>query len=80
MFLKVLVIIIVRFGENNVFGPKYIDMYINFGGAWSHGFPYIFRLLFIKTINSTSFRLFFIGLIIKKLRKGGAFGARLRFF
>ena len=47
MFLKVLVIIIMRFDENNVSVPKY---YINFrrvkGGV--HGSPSIFGLLFIK--------------------------------
>ena len=41
-----------RFGENNVFGPKYIDIY-QFrgfvGGGGLHGPPYIFGLLFIKT-------------------------------
>ena len=42
-----------RFFENNVLCPKYIDIlyYMNFGGVWGdvHGPPYIFCLLFKKT-------------------------------
>ena len=42
-------IIIMRFGENNVLAPKYIDIY-QFRGFTGglHGPPYIFCLLFIK--------------------------------
>ena len=44
VFLKVLVIIILSFGENNVLGQKYIDIYRfqgfaegwGSGGAWSN--------------------------------------------
>ena len=54
-----------RFGENNVLCPKYIDIY-EFRGLQGdiHGSPYIFSLLFKKTekvqehdlqSNSTSF-------------------------
>ena len=85
---KVPVIIIMRFGENNVLGPKYIHIYKFRGwrvaGEGSHGPPYIFCLLFIKTeksarawpilkSNSTSFWLtkFLIRWIIKKLRNEG---------
>ena len=44
-------IIIMRFGENNVLGPKYINIYTfwGFAGEGLHGRPYIFCLLFIKT-------------------------------
>ena len=50
MFLKVPVIIILRFGVNNVLGSKYIDIY-QFRGLEGglHGSPNIFCLLFIKT-------------------------------
>ena len=44
-------IIIFRFGEGNVFGPIYIDIYIHFWdgrGDRVRGLPYISRLLFIK--------------------------------
>ena len=34
MFLKVPVIIIMRFGENNLLCPKYIDIY-EFQGVWA---------------------------------------------
>ena len=46
MFLKVPVIIIIRFGENDVL----VTIYINFGGGLGelHGSPYIFGLLFIS--------------------------------
>ena len=52
VFLKVLVIIIVRFGENNVLGPKYINIYKfwRFVGGVIHYMVHItFFLLFIKT-------------------------------
>ena len=51
MFLKVLVIIIMGFGENNVLGWKYIYIYQfqGFAGGGLHHPPYIFCLLFIKT-------------------------------
>ena len=50
VFLKVPVIIIIRFGENNVLGTIYIDIY-KFGGGRGevHGPPHIVFLLFIKT-------------------------------
>ena len=50
MLLKVPVIIIKRFGENNVLCPKYIDVY-EFRGEWgdAHIKPYIFRLLLKNT-------------------------------
>ena len=39
-----------RFGENNVLGPKYIDTYQFHGFVGGvTGPPYIFCLLFIKT-------------------------------
>ena len=47
MFLKLPVIIIIRFGENNVLGPIFIDMSLFRG--WVHGLLYISRFLFIKT-------------------------------
>ena len=49
-------IIIMRFGEKNVLGPKYIDIYLFQGfvgrGGGLHVPPYIFCLLFIKTEKS----------------------------
>ena len=45
-------IIIMRFGEYNVLGPKYINIYINFRGARGrglHGQPYSFCFVLIKT-------------------------------
>ena len=42
-------IIIMRFDENNVLGPKYINIYQFWGWEGLHGSPYIFCLLFIKT-------------------------------
>ena len=40
-----------RFGENNLLCPKYINIYINFDGYGGdvHGPPCIFYLLFKKT-------------------------------
>ena len=51
MFLKVPVMIVLRFGENNVVGPKYINIYEFWGGFEGdvHISPYIFCLLFKKT-------------------------------
>ena len=51
MFLKVPVIIIIRFGENNVLGTIYISIYINFGGGRGKYMVHLtlFCLLFIKT-------------------------------
>ena len=49
VFLKVPVMIIIRFGENNVFCPKYIDIYefwVVWGGCTYS--PDIFCLLFKK--------------------------------
>ena len=46
------VITIMRFGENNVLCPKYIDKHIWILGGMEgdiHGPPYIFCLLFKKT-------------------------------
>ena len=52
MFLKVPVIIILRFGENIVLGTIHIDIqYVNFGGGQG-GYmvhPTFLSLLFIKT-------------------------------
>ena len=50
MFLKVPVKIILRFGENNVLGPKDIDIYLflRFAEGVTRE-PYFFSLLFIKT-------------------------------
>ena len=48
-FLKIPVIIIIPFGENE-FEQIHIDMYQFRGWAgWVHGLPYISSLLFIKT-------------------------------
>ena len=44
MFLKVPMIIVIRFGENNVLGP----IYINFGEGWRHTW---FILYFLFTIH-----------------------------
>ena len=46
-------IIIIRFGENNVLGPKYIDIYdVSIsgvhGGVGLHGSPYIFLFIIHK--------------------------------
>ena len=51
MSLKVPVIIIMRFGENNVLCPKYINIYMNLEGYGLdvHIPPYIFCLLIKKT-------------------------------
>ena len=51
VFLKVPVIIIVRFGQNNVLETIYISIFVDFGGGWG---GYMVRLaflclLFIKT-------------------------------
>ena len=49
VFLKVPVIIIVRFGGNNVLCPKYMNIY-EFRGVWGDVYipPYIFCLLLKK--------------------------------
>ena len=40
VFLKVPVIIIIRFAEINVLGTIYIDIYLHFGTGWGiHGLP-----------------------------------------
>ena len=50
MFLKVPMMIIMRFGENNVLCPKYIDIYeFQVVRGAVHGPLYIFCLLFKKT-------------------------------
>ena len=51
VFLKVPVIIIMRFSENNVLGTIYINIYQFWGvcGGWLHGSHFIYCLLFIKT-------------------------------
>ena len=43
-------IIIMRFGENNVLCPKYIDIYMNFGGTGGdvHIPQYIFLFIIQK--------------------------------
>ena len=47
-------IIIMRFGKNNVLCPKYIDMYEFWGGTGDvYGPPYIFCSLFKKNGKST---------------------------
>ena len=46
-FLKVPVIIIIRFGEN-VFGPIFVYQHVSILSVF-HGLPYISSLLFIKT-------------------------------
>ena len=55
MFLKVPIIIIMRFGENNVLCPKYINIYEFGRGVWGdvHNPPYIFGLLLKKNRKST---------------------------
>ena len=87
-------IIIMRFVKNNVLCPKYIDLY-EFRGVWGdvHILPYIFSLLFKKTeevkehdlylnqiLHHFNFKKFFLGLIIKNLRKGGPWGPHSYFF
>ena len=92
-FLKVSVIIIMRFGENNVLGPKYINIY-EFGGRFGrdlHIPPYIFLFIIQKNAKSTRawpilklnstpfwFNFFFLGWIIKKLQKGAQGAQRNR--
>ena len=50
VFLKVPMIIIIRFSENNVLGTIYIEIYqFQRRARGEHGSPYIFCLLFIKT-------------------------------
>ena len=49
MFLKVPVIIIIRFGENNLLGTIYVDIYqFQRWARGLHGSPYVYCLLFIK--------------------------------
>ena len=49
VFLKVPVIIIMRFGENNVVEPKYIDVY-KFRGLAGRG-KYMVHLIFLFIIH-----------------------------
>ena len=46
MFLKVPVIIIRRFAENNILGPKYIDIY-KFGGLAGGGGNMVHHVFFV---------------------------------
>ena len=48
-----------RFGKNNVLGPKYIDIY-EFWGVWGdiHIPPYIFGLLFKKNEKVPEYDLY----------------------
>ena len=54
MFLKVPVIIIMRFGENNILCPKYINIY-EFGGV-GVGMYIFHRFLFFPRTNNKTFR------------------------
>ena len=50
VFLKLPVIIIMKFGENNVLGRIHINIHISVGfDSGLHGSAYIFCLLFINT-------------------------------
>ena len=51
VFLKVSVIIIIRFGKNNVLGT----IYINFGGGrrGEYGSPFIFLFIIHKNVKIT---------------------------
>ena len=85
-------IIIMRFGENNVLCPKYIDIY-EFGGVWGdvHITPYIFCLLFTNMEKVEEHDLYLNQIIHyfylkknrmmnnKNLTKRGAQAARLLF-
>ena len=55
MFLKVPVIIVMRFGENNVLCPKYIDTY-EFRGVWEGCTYSTVHFLFIIQRNRKSTR------------------------
>ena len=94
VFLKVPVIII-RFGENNVFWPIYINMYQFPGleGGGINGSPCIYRLLFIKVeklqehdlsynqiLHIFLSNMFFSSVNNTKLTKRKAWGAPLNFF
>ena len=92
MFLKYPEIILMRFGENNVLCPKYIDIY-EFRGLRVdiHFPPYIFCLLFKKTekvqehdlyLNQIlhHFDFFFRRMYNKNLGKGGSTGPHSYFF
>ena len=53
VFLKVLMMITMIFGENNVLGPKYIDI-MNFGGwqrGWGEEYVVFLNFLFIVHKN-----------------------------
>ena len=52
--------IIIKFGENNVLGTIYINIYHFplWAGGELHGAPYIFCLLFIKTENEQEHGLY----------------------
>ena len=93
MFPKVPVIVITRFGENNVLCPKYIGICEFWGvqGGEVHIPPYIFCLLFKKTEKYKSMTYtkiqFYIILIFffqrinnKKITKRGPRGPRTYFF
>ena len=90
MFLKVPVIIIMRFGENNVLCPKYIDIY-EFGGVQGGCTYSTVHFLFIikkkekkyKCMTYTKIKfyiiLFFPRMNNKNFRKRGPQGAPLLF-
>ena len=64
VFLKVPVVIMIRFGENNVLGPIYIDIYINFdvglGGGGRTWFTLtLLCVLFIKKTKNYK-RLYYL--------------------
>ena len=60
-------IVIMRFDENNVLCPKYIDIY-EFRGVWGgvHCPPYIFCLLFKKTEKVQKHDLYLNQILISK--------------
>ena len=55
MFLKVPMIIIMRFGENNVLGPKYIDIYEFGGGTGGRTYSTVHFLFIQKNYESMTY-------------------------
>ena len=93
MFLKLPAIIILRFGENNVLFPKYIDIYEFQRGMWGCMWSTIHFLFFIQKngkstrawlilkSNSTSFwfKTFFPRMNNRKFKKRVSQGAQVLF-
>ena len=85
MFLKVPVIIIIRFGENNVLCPKYINIYEFRGGTGGRTSSTVHNAFIIKKnrkveehdlylnqiLHHFDLTIVLLGLIINILQRGG---------